>query len=319
MNKKQDIGTICKRVAYTIALPVLVYAIMCIARPSIYLSGSTFISLLLQSFIYMLVGWSMLFGMSCGLFDFSVGSRYLLAALFGIHMSQKFGVIGFVLGVLLASMVLAAITGAFFAGLKIPSIIAGFAALLIFEALACIYQKTFSVVVTADISVFGRTPGIYIMVALCFVLVYVLFNRTKFGYQIKAIGGNEAIARSMGIKAVRLKVMTYIVGGLILGIATVAKVGYDQSVVAATNMASMSACFTPMMAVMIGLQLASCNPVVGTAVGAFTIATVSSGVVTLGINYRLQNVVIGVFLLVFIAYKTNLNVILGLRKKKAAA
>lgn len=319
MNKKQDIGTICKRVAYTIALPVLVYAIMCIARPNIYLSGSTFLSLLLQSFIYMLVGWSMLFGMSCGLFDFSVGSRYLLAALFGIHMSQKFGVIGFVLGVLLASMVLAAITGAFFAGLKIPSIIAGFAALLIFEALACIYQKTFSVVVTADISVFGRTPGIYIMVALCFVLVYVLFNRTKFGYQIKAIGGNEAIARSMGIKAVRLKVMTYIVGGLILGIATVAKVGYDQSVVAATNMASMSACFTPMMAVMIGLQLTSCNPVVGAAVGAFTIATVSSGVVTLGINYRLQNVVIGVFLLVFIAYKTNLNVILGLRKKKAAA
>lgn len=319
MNKKQDIGTICKRVAYTIALPVLVYAIMCIARPNIYLSGSTFLSLLLQSFIYMLVGWSMLFGMSCGLFDFSVGSRYLLAALFGIQMSQKFGVIGFVLGVLLASMALAAITGAFFAGLKIPSIIAGFAALLIFEALACIYQKTFSVVVTADISVFGRTPGIYIMVALCFVLVYVLFNRTKFGYQIKAIGGNEAIARSMGIKAVRLKVMTYIVGGLILGVATVAKVGYDQSVVAATNMASMSACFTPMMAVMIGLQLTSCNPVVGAAVGAFTIATVSSGVVTLGINYRLQNVVIGVFLLVFIAYKTNLNVILGLRKKKAAA
>lgn len=319
MNKKQDIGTICKRVAYTIALPVLVYAIMCIARPNIYLSGSTFISLLLQSFIYMLVGWSMLFGMSCGLFDFSVGSRYLLAALFGIHMSQKFGVVGFILGVLLASMALAAITGAFFAGLKIPSIIAGFAALLIFEALACIYQKTFSVVVTPNISVFGRTPGIYIMVVLCFLLVYILFNRTKFGYQIKAIGGNEAIARSMGIKAVRLKVMTYIVGGLILGVATIAKVGYDQSVVAATNMASMSACFTPMMAVMIGLQLTSCNPVVGTAVGAFTIATVSSGVVTLGINYRLQNVVIGVFLLVFIAYKTNLNVILSLRKKKAAA
>lgn len=319
MNKKQDIGTICKRVAYTIALPVLVYAIMCIARPNIYLSGSTFISLLLQSFIYMLVGWSMLFGMSCGLFDFSVGSRYLLAALFGIHMSQKFGVVGFVLGVLLASVALAAITGAFFAGLKIPSIIAGFAALLIFEALACIYQKTFSVVVTSNISVFGRTPGIYIMVVLCFLLVYILFNRTKFGYQIKAIGGNEAIARSMGIKAVRLKVMTYIVGGLILGVATIAKVGYDQSVVAATNMASMSACFTPMMAVMIGLQLTSCNPVVGTAVGAFTIATVSSGVVTLGINYRLQNVVIGVFLLVFIAYKTNLNVILSLRKKKAAA
>ncbi len=319
MNKKNEIGAICKRIAYTIALPVLVYAVMCIARPQIYLSGSTFLSLLQQSFIYMLVGWSMLFGMSCGLFDFSVGSRYLLAALFGIHMSQKFGVVGFILGILLASVVLAGITGAFFAGLRIPSIIAGFAALLIFEAVACIYQKTFSVIVTENISVFGRSPGIYLMTFFCFALVYLLFNRTKFGYQIKAIGGNEAVARSMGINAVRLKLMTYLVGGLILGIATIAKVGYDQSVVAATNIASMSACFTPMMAVMIGLQLTSCNPVVGTAMGAFAIATVSSGVVTLGINYRLQNVVIGSFLLIFIAYKTNISLLTGLKNKKKAA
>ena len=319
MKNKRNIGTICKKTAYTIALPVLVYAIMCIARPNIYLSASTFVSLLQQSFIYMLVGWSMLFGMSCGLFDFSVGSRYLLAALFGIHMSQKFGVIGFVLGVLLASIVLAAITGAFFAGLKIPSIIAGFAALLIFESIACVYQKTFSVIVTPEISVFGRSPGIYIMVVLCFLLVYVLCNRNKFGYQLKAIGGNADVARSMGIKAVRLKVMTYIVGGLILGVATIAKVGYDQSVGAATNMGSMAACFTPMMAVMIGLYLSSCNPVVGTIVGAFSIATVSSGVVTLGINYRLQNVFIGAFLLVFIAYKSNLHLLVGRKKKKATA
>lgn len=319
MKNKISIGAICKRVAYTIALPVLVYVVMCILRPDIYLSGATFISLIKQSFIYMLVGWSMLFGMSCGLFDFSVGSRYLLAALFGIQMSQKFGVVGFVLGILLASLVLAGLTGAIFAGLKIPSIITGFAALLIFESLACIYQKTFSVIVTDNISVFGRSPGIYIMVILCFVLVYVLFNRTKFGYQIKAIGGNEAIARSMGIKAVRLKVMTYIVGGLILGVAAVAKVGYDQSVTAATNMASMSAAFTPMMAVMIGLNITSCNPVVGTIVGAFSIATVSSGVVTLGINYRLQNVVIGVFLLCFIAYKTNSQWFVKLFRKKSPA
>lgn len=316
MENKEASGMICRKTGYTVALPVLVYVIMCIVRPGIYLNGSTFLSLLQQSFIYMLVGWSMLFGMSCDLFDFSVGSRYLLAALFAINMSQKFGVAGFIIGMLLASIVLAGVTGAFFAGLKIPSIIAGFAALLIFEAIACIYQKTFSVIVTTEISVFGRTPGIFIVVIVCFVLVYILFNRTKFGYQIKAIGGNEAVARSMGIKAVQLKVMTYIVGGIILGIAGIAKVGYDQSVVAATNIASMSACFTPMMAVMIGLQLRSCNPVIGTAMGAFAIATVSSGVVTLGINYRLQNVVIGIFLLVFIAYKANLGEITSFLTKK---
>ena len=58
---------------------------------------------------------------------------------------------------------------------------------------------------------------------------------------------------------------------------------------------------------------------VGTIVGAFSIATVSSGVVTLGINYRLQNVFIGAFLLVFIAYKSNLHLLVGRKKKKATA
>lgn len=319
MNKNNSAVTVIKRVLSTIALPVLVYAIMCILRPEQYLKVATMQALLKQSLVNMLVGWSMVFGMSCGLFDFSVGSRYLLAAMFAIQMSQKFGVIGFVLGMMVGSLVLAGLTGAIFAGLKIPSIITGFAALLIFEALSTIYQNTFSVIVTDDIAVFGRAPGIYLVVIFCFILVYVLFNHTKFGYQIKAIGGNERIARSMGIKAVRLKVLTYIVGGAILGIAGLAKVGYEQVVRAATSMSSMSAAFTPMMAVMIGLYLSSCNPVVGTAVGALSISIVSSGLVALGVNYRLQNVVIGLFLLCFITYKMNLGRVLALFKKKSTA
>jgi ribose transport system permease protein len=319
--KNNNVRSIIKQVASTIALPVLVYVLMCILRPDIYLSVSTVVSLFKQSLIYVLIGWSMLFGMSCGLFDFSVGSRYILATLFGIWLSQKCGLFGFIVGTIGANLILAGLTGIIFAGLKIPSIITGFAALLIFESLAAIYQTKFSVMMTDEISIFGRTPGIYVVTIVTFVLVYVLFNRTKFGYQIKAIGGNEAIARSMGINSVRLKVMTYLVGGLILGIASMAKAGYDQALRASTSMASMNAAFTPMMAVMIGLYLSSCNPVVGTIIGAFSISVVSAGLVTLGIDYRLQNVVIGVFLICFIGYKTNYQRVLALfnhRHKKQA-
>ena len=257
MKDKIDVKTICTRVAYTLALPVLLYAAMCVLRPGVYLNFNAVVTLFKQSLIYTLVGWSMVFGMSCGLFDFSVGARYLVAALFGIHMSQYFGVAGFVLGVLLRSLLLAALTGAIFAGLKIPSIITGFAALLIFESAAAIYQTKFSVIVTENISAFGRSPGIYVMTAITFVVVYILFNRTKFGYQIKAIGGNEKVARSMGIKAVQLKVLTYVIGGLILGLAALCKVGFDKSVRAMTNLESMSAALNPMMAVMIGMYLGS--------------------------------------------------------------
>lgn len=317
MKNKKSVLSLLKRAAYTIALPVLVYAVMCILRPNLYLNVETFISLFKQSLVYMLIGWSMVFGMSCGLFDFSVGSRYVLATLFGIWLSQRWGLPGFIIGTVLGNVALAAITGAIFAGLKIPSIITGFAALLIFESIAAIFQNKFSVKMTDEISVFGRSPGIYIAVLITFILVYVLFNRTKFGYQIKAIGGNERIARSMGIKAVRLKVLTYVVGGLILGIASMCKVGYDQAIRASTNMGTMAAAFTPMMAVMIGLYLTSCNSVVGVSIGAFTISIVSSGLISLGVNYRLQNVVIGVFLMCFIGYKMNYHRVLSLFKKKS--
>ena len=311
---------IVKRVLLAIALPAIVYLILGIIRPDIYFSFNTLIMQLTQTMKLTLVGWAMLFGMSVGLFDFSVGSRIILAGLVGIHMSQFMGVIGFVLGVVVTSLILAGITGAAFAGLRIPSIITGYAMLLIFESIATIYQKKFTVIVTDNIAIFGKAPGIYVLTIVAFVLIYVVFNNTKFGYQIKAIGGNEAVARSMGIKAVQLKLLTYIVGGAFLSIAALVEVGYTGSVTAKTSMQSMQSCFTPMMGVMIGMNLASCNPVVGSFIGSFCISIVGSGLVALGIESRLQNVVVGLFLLVFLGLKGNSDRLSHLfsRKKKEA-
>lgn len=303
--KKINGKILCRRILFTIALPAIVYLVLGILRPDIYFKGSTFVMLFTQSISYTVIGWAMVFGMSVGLFDFSVGSRIILAGLFGIHMSQYMGLFGFVAGTLAASLLMAAFTGGVYALFKIPSIITGFAALLIFESLATIYQKQFSVVVSDSIKVLGISPGIYIVGIVTFVAVYVIFNNTKFGYQIKAIGGNEGIAKSMGINSVKLKVMTYIVGGLFLAVASMIKVGNTGTMIGVTSMQSMQQCFTPMMGVMIGLYLTSCNPVVGVFIGEFAITIVSSGLVALGIESRLQNVVVGIFLLVFIGMKTN--------------
>ncbi len=294
-----------KRVALTLALPAIVYVVLGILRPDIYFSWNTLIIQITQSLKMVLTGWAMLFGMSVGLFDFSVGSRIIVASLVGVHASQYFGVVGFLAGIFLSSILMAGITGAAYAGLKIPSIITGYAMMLIFESVATVYQKQFTVIVTDNIAIFGKSPVIYIVALITFICVYVMFNNTKFGYQIKAIGGNEAVARSMGIKAISLKLTTYIVGGIFLGVAALVSVGYTGSITARTGMASMAISFTPMMGVMIGMFLTSCNPVVGAFIGSFCISVVGSGLVALGIESRLQNVVVGIFLLVFIGIKSN--------------
>jgi ribose transport system permease protein len=305
-----------KAILLTVLLPIVVYAVLSCFRPDIYLQKSTFIMLLTQALSNVIIGWSMVFGMSVGLFDFSVGARILLAAFFGVHMSQRFGIAGFVIGCIVASIIIAILTGLIYASLKIPSIITGFSALLIFESLAVMYQNRITVIIGDDISIFGTSPGIYIVSVITFIAVYALFNNTKFGYQIKAIGGNEAVAKSMGINSVKIKLLTYVVGGLILAFATMVKVGYAGTITARTNMSSMSMCFTPMMGVMIGLYISSCNPVIGVFIGSFTITIVSSGLVALGIESRLQNVVVGIFLILFIGWKTNFYRIQELIRKR---
>ena len=294
-----------RRVFNTLILPLAMYAVLCVINPDNFLKLSSFGMVITQCLPYLAIGWSMLFGMSVGLFDFSVGSIIILAGLVGTQVSQSFGLAGFTLGCVVASVALATLVGLAFSLLRIPSIIAGFAGMLIFEAIGVNYSQTFKNSIASENLVLGKAPVIYIVILIMFAVVYVVFNNTKFGYQIKAIGGNEKVARSMGINSGRLKMMTYIVGGLFLGVSTIIYVSNAGTVQAQQSMASMNICFTPMMGVMIGQLLVSCNPVVGTFIGELCITIVSSGMVALGIDSRLQNFIIGLFLIIFMTIQLN--------------
>lgn len=305
MKTMNKFTQVLRQIILTIALPLVVYVFLGCFRPDVYFQWKTLSMLLTQAIPYTIIGWAMIFGMSVGLFDFSVGSIIILASFVGIHMSQLYGLAGFILGTLLSALLMGTFTGLVFAGLRIPSIITGFAALLIFESLGTTYQNYFENIITDDIAIFGQSPGIYIVAVVTFIMVYVLYNNTKFGYQIKAIGGNEVVAKNMGIKSIRLKLFTYIVSGFFLWIASMVKVGHSGVVSAAINMNSMSQVFTPMMGVMIGMNITSCNPIIGVLIGELTITIVSSGLVSLGIESRLQNVFVGLFLLLFIGIRLN--------------
>lgn len=293
------------RTAKTIALPAILYIFLAIMRPDIFLQWNTVKLIIIQSMPNLLIGWAMLSGLTVGLFDFSVGSRATLAGLVGIHMTSYFGLPGFIIGTVLASLLIALLTGTIYATLKLPVIITGFASLLLFEAISVLYVDTFANVAPNYIRIFGTTPGIYIVAVIMFVIVYIIQNKTRFGYQIQAIGGNEDIAKSMGINSVRLKLGTFVLGGLFLGVAVLVQVGYSGQVLIYYNMQSLSLAFTPIMGVMIGMFIKSCNGVIGAIIGSLTITLIGSGIAALGIDTKLQNVIVGIFLLVFLGMQLN--------------
>lgn len=62
-------------------------------------------------------------------------------------------------------------------------------------------------------------PGeVYIMFTLVLISAFVL-NKTVFGRQVLAVGGNEAAARLAGVPVTRVKLLVYTISGLCSGIA----------------------------------------------------------------------------------------------------
>lgn len=79
----------------------------------------------------------------------------------------------------------------------------------------------------------GTTYGINLQIialVLSFVVAWVLLNRTNFGRQVFALGGNPEAARRVGFNVFRLQLLVYGYMGLVAGLAGLVQAQYTQSV-----------------------------------------------------------------------------------------
>jgi ribose/xylose/arabinose/galactoside ABC-type transport system permease subunit len=135
--------------------------------------------------------------------------------------------------------------------------------------------------------------GPMVMAALAVVLIGgFLLRRTRAGRYVTAIGGNEEAARLTGVDVAAYKTLAYIISGItaaIAGILLTAEFG-----LADTN-AGAKAELNAIAAVVIGGTSLSGGQgsIVGSLVGALTIAVLNVGLVLTGVPDTLQGVVVG--------------------------
>src|SRR5205085_5208509 len=124
-----------------------------------------------------------------------------------------------------------------------------------------------------------------------------ILNKTRAGRYMRAIGGNEESSRLSGVDVSAYKTMAYLLSGLTAAIAAIVLTAKFQ--VASTNAAT-GAELNGIAAVVIGGTSLSGGrgTVVGSLVGALTIAILSAGLVIVGVEGTLQNVVIGAVIVV---------------------
>ncbi len=209
-----------------------------------------------------------------------------------------------VAGGLASGLLMGAVNAVFTIALQLPSIIVTIGTLTLYRGLAQIIAGDKSIRVPDwfigidRIMVAGMPLTVALFILLAIVLGIVLGN-TILGRQIYQIGTNEVAARHAGIRSARIKVMLFLLIGLvasIAGIMTASRLGsvrYDLALGQELQMV--------LMAMLGGTYIfGGRGTILGTFLAAWLLVIVSTGMIVANVLPAVQLVVLGALLIVSI-------------------
>jgi len=200
-----------------------------------------------------------------------------------------------------------ALNGVLVTRLKIPSLIATLATASV--------ANGFAFAVTGGIAFVGRwdpnflalgrgsllgVPVLILWTALAALLVAYVLRYTRLGLHMSFTGEADEAARLSGIDVRRMKLLGLAFSGLAAGVTAVLLTATLNS--AAPNMAN-DYLLRSIAAVLLGMTMfepGRCN-VAGTLVGAATIGMLGNGLVLMGAEYYVQDIMLGVIIVASVA------------------
>lgn len=217
-----------------------------------FASTQNAVNIAVSSSFLAIIAIGMTFVIISGGIDLSVGSSFVLAGVLAAYGS-RYGVLPALLLPLAVCGTIGLLQGLLIARTGMAPFIVTLAGLLGMRGLmlAVSAEGANTYLVESDAfaalgqaSLFGLTVPVYVTAALC-LLGIVLLQRTGFGQNVYAVGGNEEAAALMGVPIVRVKVLVYLMSGLLTGLAgalnaarlssgvTILGVGMELDVIAA--------------------------------------------------------------------------------------
>ena len=266
------------------------------------------IGLVLSISMVGMVASTMLFCLGAAEVDLSVEGIVVLAGVLTAVIISKTGNIyfGVVCG-LLAGGAAGLVSGLVVAKLKINSLITTLAMLYIVKGVAFITSNGSSVGINKEqFFVLGNgrflsVPNPIWVTIIVFIVFGFLLNKTTYGRNTMAIGGNKEAARLAGINVDRIKIMIFTIQGFMAGLA---------GIILASRMTSgqpnsstgfsldcISACVLGGVSLMGGV-----GTIIGTIVGVMIMGSVQNAMNLLGIPTFYQYLAKGVILLVAVIF-----------------
>ncbi len=290
---------------------LIVFAVMFVAFSFFvpyFFSYKNMVAILLSVSMVGMVACTMLFCLASGDFDLSVEAMVAFAGvLAAVIMNATGNVFLGIAGGVAASGVVGLVNGVVIAKLKINALITTLATMQIVRGVGFISSKG-SAVGISQVEFFaignGELLGIPMPIwitLVCFIAFGILLNKTTYGRNVLAIGGNKEAARLSGINVDRIRIAIFTIQGVVAGFAGVILASRMTSGQPNTSQGFaldvISAC------VLGGVSLTGgVGTMVGTIVGVFIMGTVQNAMNLLNIPTFYQYVVRGVILLAAVLF-----------------
>ena len=288
-----------------VLMAILFWSVFKILRPDTFGSPDKVLQYIKTAFIYAIGGCGLYFICVMGPFDFSVGANIVLSAVVAVTASKYFGYAGLIIAPLLCGTLVGLCNGIVYMKLQISSLIVTVGLSLIYEALAIFATNGKEAVLDKNLRAFGDYPWNIVLAFSAYLICAFILRYTKFGTYVYAIGSNEVVARNMGVNVKKYKILAFTVCGFFVGIQSILTISYGTSMTSASNLASMSRNFTPLMGTFFGLAFRKYgHPIVAIVIGEIIISLMFNGFVALGAPITIQNVITGIALLAIVTMTT---------------
>jgi ribose transport system permease protein len=289
---------------YSVLLILLVIGLIFTLGSDRFLTPSNLMNIALQTSIIAIIAIGMTFVILTAGIDLSVGSVVALcgAVAAGLAVQQGLGTYVGIALALSAGAAVGLVNGLLIVKGKMPPFIATLSTLAIARGLTLVYTQGRPISGIDERFIFlggGKILGVaapVIILAIIFVIAYIVLRSTRFGNYVYATGGNEEVSRLAGIRTSMITLSVYVISGFLAAVGGVlltarlwsaqpnAAVGLELDAIAAPVLGGVS-------------LFGGVGGVSGALVGAFILGVLSNGLNLMGVPSFWQQVIKGVVLI----------------------
>ncbi|MDX3975481.1 ABC transporter permease [Shinella sp.] len=278
-----------------------------VLKDSGFLTVRNLSNIVLQTAPATIMAIGLVFVMSAGEIDLSIGSTVAVAALAAAVTMQGYGLVPGVVAGLGCGLLIGLVNGVLVAYVRLPSFLVTLATLGLFAGVSRSMTDLRSIPVTNEVftGFFGSgtllgIPSLIWWTVIAVAIGHILYRETRFGAHVLAIGDNARAASVSGISVPKMRLAVLVISGGLAGLAGLLYAGRLQ---AAKYTLGETDLMTVIAAVIVGGTLLNGGKgsIVGALVGSLMMGMLNNGLILMGLSVSDQMIVRGLIILAAVA------------------